>query len=66
MKGAPDFMSFVVGCFLAFMFSIAFLRECTSMQFMPDIIHGIKYEGKIYHAVVDSVRTDSLHNWRKQ
>lgn len=62
-----DFIGgFISGFFFCMLIGSAFLASCENTRLMSDVIHGVKYDNKIYHAVIDSARTDSLHNWRKE
>ncbi len=64
--GSDELGSFISGLFLAVLVFTVFCGSCDEINSVANMKRGIVYEGKIYHAVVDSVRTDSLHNWRKQ
>jgi len=54
------------GCLITLWMVMIFCGSCDDIQTMDKIKKGVKYEGKIYHAVIDSARTDSLHNWRNK
>jgi len=58
-------MGFIMGVVCTALIMAVFLGSCDEIHFMRPLQQGIEYDNKIVRVVVDSARTDSLHDWRK-
>jgi len=58
--------AFFVGILLTILIVGVFLASCDDLHNIENIKnYGVVHEQKAYRLVIDSTRTDSLHNWRK-